>query len=247
MDHALFDRLTLRLRRRAIAPALAALALPALAPTASGKKKKKCKPPKRRCGKRCLAVQTDPANCGDCGRACAAGETCSGGACVAPQPTCPAGQKACNGGCIPATNCCTSADCTGGEVCRADVCIDGVCTLVSKAEGIPCPYGGGVVGDCRGGTCSLCLARQSSCSSANQCCGGTTGMVTCYTIQHAGFVCDVSDPRCGGQLGATCSVNCDCLNGLNCENGACCVVNGRGCTTSADCCGSLTCQGGVCN
>lgn len=37
MDSALFDRLTRRLGRRALAPAVAALALPALAPAASGK------------------------------------------------------------------------------------------------------------------------------------------------------------------------------------------------------------------
>ena len=39
------------------------------------------------CGSQCMNLQTDPLNCGTCGKACSASTTCSGGACVA-KPTC---------------------------------------------------------------------------------------------------------------------------------------------------------------
>src|SRR5688500_16375799 len=36
------------------------------------KKKKKCKPPTVKCGKTCIDTRSDRANCGSCGKACAA-------------------------------------------------------------------------------------------------------------------------------------------------------------------------------
>jgi hypothetical protein len=48
-----------------------------------------CTAPKRSCGGACVDVQTDPSNCGDCGKSCAG--TCTGGQCFAadggPLPT----------------------------------------------------------------------------------------------------------------------------------------------------------------
>src|SRR5262249_11383621 len=45
----------------------------------------------------CRNLDEDPANCGMCGRACSAGEACSGGQCVA---MCPAGSLACGLSCV---------------------------------------------------------------------------------------------------------------------------------------------------
>jgi glucosylceramidase len=47
------------------------------------------------CGRQCLDVTADDANCGGCGIPCAAGQTCQGGACL-----CAAGMLDCNGTCL---------------------------------------------------------------------------------------------------------------------------------------------------
>lgn len=41
-----------------------------------------CPPSLRACGKKCVDLTTDPANCGLCGSACPAGAVCSGGECL---------------------------------------------------------------------------------------------------------------------------------------------------------------------
>src|SRR5689334_19214311 len=56
-----------------------------------------CDPPRLLCGGACLAVTSDPANCGACGNACPMGQPCQGGQCVA---RCSPGFIECNGGCV---------------------------------------------------------------------------------------------------------------------------------------------------
>ncbi len=46
-----------------------------------GKRPKPCPAGTKRCGKACIDVQSDPANCGACGRTCGAGDVCTGGTC----------------------------------------------------------------------------------------------------------------------------------------------------------------------
>ncbi|MDB4928975.1 MAG: putative neutral zinc metalloprotease, partial [Myxococcaceae bacterium] len=71
---------------------------------------------------------TNPAHCGGCGRACAAGQTCQTGACVA--SACGAGLTSCPGGAcrdltIDPANCgaCNRA-CGAGQVCNASSCVN---------------------------------------------------------------------------------------------------------------------------
>lgn len=76
--------------RRDIGRALVGLAAgPLLVPAGAaakkkkkGKKKKKCRRGLKRCGRKCVNVQTDTANCGACGKKCDSGETCAQGTCV---------------------------------------------------------------------------------------------------------------------------------------------------------------------
>jgi hypothetical protein len=46
------------------------------------KRKKKCKPPKGKCGKKCIPLNTNE-NCGRCGNRCEDAETCQDGVCCA--------------------------------------------------------------------------------------------------------------------------------------------------------------------
>jgi glucosylceramidase len=62
-----------------------------------------CPAPQIACGQVCVAVLSDPANCGGCGIPCSAGQTCEAGACQ-----CTAGVL-CNGACVAAdSNPCAS-------------------------------------------------------------------------------------------------------------------------------------------
>lgn len=94
------------------------------------------------CGEVCVDVESDAANCGGCGKACAEGEVCRDGVCSA---SCGAEETSCDGECVDldrdAANCgeCGHA-CGEGESCDAGECVpgsgcedgelrcDGVCT-----------------------------------------------------------------------------------------------------------------------
>lgn len=76
------------------------------------------------CGKACVDIYTDPANCGACGKACAGGEVCSSGACG---QSCPVGETACGGSCrdlqTDDANCGTCGTaCNPGQHCTAGAC-----------------------------------------------------------------------------------------------------------------------------
>lgn len=247
MDDAAFDRLATRIGRHVPRRALAGLVVGAglgLPAAGSAKRKKKCKAPKRKCGKRCVAVQTDPRNCGACGRACAAGEACSGGACLLP---CPAGQKACAGRCIPAIGCCTNAECAGGDECTIAVCVDNTCRVLSKENGTTCTAPIGIGGECRGPNCIGCLGRRSTCTSNLDCCGATSnGVLICSSNQHGTSVaCQDSTPRCCGFAESTCASDCDCCQGAECQSGRCCRISGAACGIATHCC-SGNCVANVC-
>ncbi|MDI1477392.1 choice-of-anchor L domain-containing protein [Polyangium sp. y55x31] len=83
-----------------------------------------CGPGTTLCGDACTVLSFDPANCGACGKACAAGEVCSLGQCGI---TCLGGTTQCNDACADLQNdpnncgaCGTT--CLPGQVCSAGQC-----------------------------------------------------------------------------------------------------------------------------
>ena len=86
-----------------------------------------CMAPMTECGGACVAVQSDPANCGACGVACAAGQTCAAGVCTGGTEVCTPPLRRCGALCVDAqsdpANCgaCGRA-CLAGQTCTAGAC-----------------------------------------------------------------------------------------------------------------------------
>jgi len=76
------------------------------------------------CGVICADLTSDPQNCGECGKACAAGQVCNRGRC---RQNCPSHMTECDDMCVETMtdplNCgaCRKA-CAGGQMCRGGVC-----------------------------------------------------------------------------------------------------------------------------
>jgi len=115
------------------------------------------------CGGACVTLATDPANCGACGRACDAGETCSSGSCI-PSPS---------GGCriaeytrdFPPLPAACLPRCARATLETINACPDGACRDAAlRADPTPAttlalPDGGTLAVDCE-----VCAAQmQWSC------------------------------------------------------------------------------------
>jgi hypothetical protein len=153
------------------------------------------------CGERCVDTSGDPANCGGCGRTCAAGLLCQGGSCgCAPSGiACGAGQMCCaQDGCksldSDVNNCgscghvcggsgasCVSGQCTcGGQTCgQYETCCNGSCAASCAPDlGMPTPLGG------TGGLC------QCGTHCAGDPIGWCMGTDCCY-LEALGGACQI--------------------------------------------------------
>lgn len=211
MDDSRFDRLARAFAashtRRNMAALLAttgALSLIGLTGSDAKKKrkKKKCKAPKVKCGKKCLSATSccTDANCG------------AGGFCANQTCTCFTGFRPCNGTCIAEGQCCANSDCGEGGVCREglcrclsgfkpcrDVCIPAsqCCTSTDCGAGRVCLANGTCAKSCGG---SVDCGTGCGCGSAN-----TEGERVCV-------------PTFGDCSAPTCDSTSQCPQGQQCQN-----------------------------
>ncbi|MFT4040856.1 MAG: hypothetical protein QM692_21925 [Thermomicrobiales bacterium] len=235
MDPSRFDslarRLTGRLGRRTalhtVGAGLAALALkPAPVSTVDAKgnkkKQKRKEKEKRICrnkfgpglgtfcrGVGCFDLQTDPAHCGGCNNACAAGQTCVNGSCTTPGCTPNCAGQACGApnGC---GDICTVGSCPAGQTCSNDgVCVAGNCNPA-------CGYNL----TCQGSTC---VPQPNRCPAPFICSGfggdapycgdvaglgGVVGTCGCYRSTEGNNVCVNESDADGDDIEFTDLISC---------------------------------------
>jgi hypothetical protein len=186
----------------------------------------------------CTDLDTDPKNCGECGNACAAGQTCTDGGCDPKKPLCGEHESACGTGkesdlkgyaCVNLAsnvkNCgeCGNA-CAAGQMCveggcanQGDLCIKG--ESVCGAEEPPyytCVDLMGNVQHC--GECGNACAdgqkcMEGGCTSETGTCSG--GKSACEMENAQGVVCVdlMSNPMNCGECGNACEADVKCVNG----------------------------------
>ncbi len=200
---------------------------------------------------RCVNAQTDPANCGGCGNACAGGRTCASGACACPaaKPTpCGTGDGTCTNTQTDVANCgsCGNACPLAGEICAAGACAcpstapdqcagPGRCVNLDTdakncgACGFACPVAGEI---CAGGKCGCPASAPTNCGDVcTRTADDEKNCGTCGNVCAAGRVCSAG--VCTGCPTATpnaCGTQC-CASPLCCNGGTSCATarsNGLG-------------------
>ena len=194
------------------------------------------------CSGACKALQTDTANCGACGTACASGAnssaTCGSGACGL---TCNSGYLDCDNnastGCEINKNTNTSNCGACGNVCPSRTNAAAACT--SGACGIACNTG---FLDCNSNTADGCEVDKTSdvgnCGSCGHVCsGGANGTAACSS-GTCGLSCNGGFNNCNG----SCYNLTNDLNHCGSCGTACASV-----TNGAPACTFGTCGIGSCN
>jgi hypothetical protein len=208
---------------------------PTSTPVPAASSQQSCLPGLTRCGRACVDLGADPANCGSCGTVCTAERSCINGSCLG---SCEPGFTPCNSGCADlnsdSINCgrC-GAICGGGDAPYA--CSGGQCVLVDCGGGMEyC----GAVALCR----DLSSDPEHCGACGNACPSGFCSSGVCRSVPIANVPLDEAPPDqlapclpglvlCGDGMGVCVDIFID---SFNC--GACGVT----CTPPAGC------QGGVC-
>src|SRR5829696_6676317 len=144
------------------------------------------------CNGQCVDTNSDPKNCGACGNACPAGQTCNQGKCENScggngGVQCSPGQDCCNGQCVDTltdpNNCGTCGKkCATDQACKQGNCVKTKC----DPNGVSCPpdhhccNGECVVWDrLNCGECG-CTCGPFQCSPTTKTCCGSTGCGPCW-------------------------------------------------------------------
>jgi|GEM_PF-6836482 len=192
----------------------------------TGRRRCECAPGQVTCGTTCLeasSLQTDPKNCGACGRTCKApgGATsiCVAGACTF---TCKAGFHRCGDACLSDTN----VNHCGASCTSCPVPSHAVATCDGVSCGFQCANGYHKCGD----SCVSNNAVETCGSACTPCPAPVNGVATC-TGGTCGFTCSSGYQACGSGC---------CPNGRSCCNGICCT-NGESCNGGDGACGGAAC------
>jgi hypothetical protein len=201
------------------------------------KKKKKCKGGKKKCGKKCFDLQTDPLHCGSCGIRCDDDMECRDGECVCPEDEtecgdtcCPSGQDCVDGQCeedlcppefiCPLGQACFDGECVcpdGETVCEDTcceaglTCVDGQCEDLCPPQ-LLCLFGQGCVdGEC---ACPLAACDAADDPTNDQfegcsCGESIEGEQFCFAIGSC-----ASPPP-------TCATSAECGDGFACQASSC--------------------------
>lgn len=213
------------------------------------------------CASVCVDLKTDAANCGACGKACAATESCVASACY--------------------PNDCLSGDCTATQVCVSSLCTDKSCVGVTCGAGLKCASGL-CVSACQAGVActtnpsaacargvTTCAGTQVGCvddapldagasCGQNLVCDGDGGCRACTEGTSCGtnpnvctrgqIACSSGQPVCT-DTAATVDGGVSCGAGQVCSGSGACIacVEDAGCTTNPDPCrvGATTCSTGT--
>jgi hypothetical protein len=169
------------------------------------------------CGEKCTNVMVDPANCGQCGAACADGQLCSKGLCGV---ACAGGTTQCGNTCVDALtdheNC---GEC--GKICSAgEVCSQGKCALECFGGSTQC---GTFCVDVQNDPAN-CGACGTACKAGEVCAKGACGLTCLGGASQCGNACvDLqNDPANCGKCGT------QCKNGEVCSTGICALSCGPG-------------------
>ena len=182
-----------------------------------------------------LAV--DPQNCGQCGRACLAGHSCSAGNCVI---DCPVGTSGCNGSCVSLA---TNANCGAcGFACQANQsCGNAQCQCTTGFGNCDGAQANGCETDLRNSN-AHCGACNNSCGPLGQCvnslCTGGLGAPCFAAFQCASGACLPAID--GTTVCANPNVSCGTCARLG-VNGSSCAPLPLGPVTNCD--GNYTCNG----
>ena len=188
----------------------------------------------------CETAITTTSNCGACGTACAANQTCTGGTCNNCPTNCAAPTQcqtmgAC--GACAAVNAPDGTTCNDGNACtQTDTCQSGTCTggnAVACTASDQCHTAG--VGPTSGTCSNPAIANGTACNDNNAC----TQTDTC----QAG-TCTGANP-----VSCTAMDQCHSPGTCNASTGACSnptLANGTSCNDSNACTQTDTCQAGTC-
>jgi hypothetical protein len=146
-----------------------------------------------RCGEECVDLATNAAQCGACGTACAAGETCAAGAC---QIECPLGQTPCEGVCQSLATDINNCGACGNGCPLGLSCVEGSCALLCLPGRTNC-----------GGRCVDAMASNDHCGGCERPCATGT---RCMAGACRGDPCGPADTaagRCDGDAVVRCVSN----------------------------------------